>query len=36
MRTIAFINHPELIERILTHLGLGTAHAHGPPEAAAA
>ena len=27
---IAFIEQPEVIEKILTHLGLWPAHAHGP------
>ncbi len=31
MRSIAFIEQPEDIEKILTHLGLWPAHAHGPP-----
>jgi len=36
MRIIAFFDQPEVIEKILTHLGLWPAHAHGPPEDAAA
>jgi hypothetical protein len=31
MRIIAFIEQPEVIERILTHLGLWPAPAHGAP-----
>jgi REP element-mobilizing transposase RayT len=31
-----FIDQPAVIEKILTHLGLWPARAHGPPEAAAA
>ena len=31
MRIIASIGQPEVIEKILTHLGLWPAHAHGPP-----
>ncbi len=31
-----FIYQPEVIEKILTHLCLCLAQAHGPPESAAA
>ena len=31
MRIIAFIEQPEVIEKILTHLGLWPAQAHSPP-----
>ena len=31
MRIIAFIEQPEVIEKILTHLGLWPAPAHSPP-----
>ena len=31
MRIIAFIEQPEVIEEILTHLGLWPAQAHSPP-----
>jgi len=31
MRLIACIEQPEVIEEILTHLGVWTAHAHSPP-----
>ena len=31
MRVIAFIERPEVIEKILTHLGLCPAQAHSPP-----
>jgi len=33
MRILAFIEQPELIEKILTHLGLRPAPAHSPPFA---
>ncbi len=36
MRIIAIIEQPEVIEKILTHLGLWSAHAHGPPASIAA
>lgn len=36
MRIIAFIEQPEVIEKILTHLGRWPAQAHGPPESIAA
>ena len=32
MRIIAFIEQPEVIEKILTHLGIWPAHAHRPPN----
>jgi len=35
-RIIAFIDQPDVIEKILTDIGLWPARAHGPPEAAAA
>jgi len=35
-RIIAFIEQPEVIEKILTHLGRWPAQAHGPPESIAA
>jgi len=35
MRLIAFIGQPEVIEEILTHLGLWPAHVHSPPAGAA-
>jgi hypothetical protein len=31
MRILAFIEHPEVIAKILTHLGLWPAPAHSPP-----
>ena len=31
MRIIALIDQAAVIEKILTHLGLWPAHAHGPP-----
>jgi hypothetical protein len=31
MRLIAFIEQPEVIEKILTHLGLWPIHIHSPP-----
>ena len=31
MRIIAFIEQPEVIEKILTHLGIWPAHVHSPP-----
>ena len=31
MRLIAFIEQPEVIEKILTHLGVWPAHLHSPP-----
>ncbi len=31
MRIIAFIEQPEVIEKILTHLGLWPTHIHSPP-----
>ena len=31
MRIIAYIEEPEVIEKILTHLGLSPAYAHSPP-----
>ena len=36
MRIIAVIDQAAVIEKLLTHLGLWPALAHGPPEAAAA
>jgi hypothetical protein len=36
MRIIAFIEQPEVIEQILTHLGLWPVHAPSPPAALAA
>jgi len=36
MRLIAFIEQAEVIERILSPLGLWPAHAHNPPVAAIA
>jgi len=36
MRIIAFIEHPEVIEKILTHLALWPAPAHSPPVASLA
>ena len=33
MRILAFIVQPEVIEKILTHLGLWPAPAHSPPVA---
>jgi hypothetical protein len=36
MRIIAFIEQREVIEKILTHLGLWPAHARSPPESIAA
>ena len=36
MRIIAVIDQPAVIEKLLTHLGLWPALAHGLPEAAAA
>jgi hypothetical protein len=33
MRLIACIEQPEVIEKILTHLGLWPAPAHSPPVA---
>jgi hypothetical protein len=36
MRIIAFIDQPEGIEKILTHLGPWLAIAPGPPQTAAA
>ena len=33
MRILAFIEHPEVIEKILAHLGLWPAPAHSPPVA---
>jgi len=35
MRIIAFIEQPEVIEKILTHLGLWPAQAHSPPAGVA-
>jgi hypothetical protein len=35
MRIIAFIEQPEVIEKILTHLGLRPAQAHSPPAGVA-
>jgi len=32
MWIIAFIERPEVIEKILTHLGLWPAHTHNPPD----
>ena len=34
MRIIAFIEQPEVIEKILTHLGLWPTHIHSPPAGA--
>jgi hypothetical protein len=34
MRIIAFIEQPEVIEKILTHLGLRPIHIHSPPAGA--
>jgi hypothetical protein len=34
MRTIAFIEQPEVIEQILTHLGLRPTRIHSPPVGA--
>jgi hypothetical protein len=31
MRLLAFIEQPEVIEKILTHLGVWPAPAHSPP-----
>jgi hypothetical protein len=31
MRILAFIEQPETIEKILTHLGVWPAHPHSPP-----
>jgi hypothetical protein len=31
LRIIAFIEQPEVIEKILTHLGIWPAHAHNSP-----
>ena len=31
MRLLAFIEQPEVIEKILTHLGVWPAHLHSPP-----
>ena len=36
MRIIAFIEQPEVIEKILTHHGLWPAPAHSPPARALA
>ncbi len=36
MRIIAFIDQPEVIEKILTHLGLWPAPSHAPPPSAVA
>ena len=36
MRIIAFIDQAAVIEKILTHLGLWSAHAHSPAESIAA
>ncbi len=36
MRIIAFIEQPEVIEKILTHLGLWPHPAHAPPDGAVA
>ena len=36
MRIIAFIEQPEVIEKILTHLGIWPVQAHSPPAALAA
>ncbi len=36
MRIIAFIEQPEVIEKILTHLGLWPAPSHAPPPRAVA
>jgi hypothetical protein len=36
MPIIAFIERPEAIEKILTHLGLWPAHSHSPPASIAA
>ena len=36
MRIIAFIEQPEVIEKILTHLGLWPTHIHSPPAQALA
>jgi hypothetical protein len=35
MRIIAFIERPEVIEKILTHLGLWPTHIHSPPAGVA-
>ena len=31
IRLIAFIEQPEVIEKILTHLGIWPTHIHSPP-----
>ncbi len=36
MRSIAFIDQPDVIEKILTHLGRWSHPAHGPPPSAVA
>jgi hypothetical protein len=36
MRIIAFIDQAAVIEKILTHLGLWSAHAYSPAESIAA
>ncbi len=36
MRIIAFIDQPDVIEKILTHLGLWPHTAHAPPDGAVA
>ncbi len=36
MRIITFIDQPEVLEKILSHLGLWPGSSHSPPVAAAA